>query len=57
MNTDRLLAVAALVGYVAATALLLAGRQTLSLVALGATTVLGAAVAYRTLGARDSRLP
>ncbi|MEZ3143749.1 hypothetical protein [Halobaculum sp. MBLA0143] len=57
MNTDRLLPVATLAGYAAATALLLTGRRTLSLVALGAATLLGAAVAYRTLEERDGRLP
>lgn len=57
VNTDRVLSVTALAGYVVATALLLTGRQTLSLVALGVATVVGAVVAYRTLDERDRGLP
>ena len=49
MDTDRLLSVVTITGYVVATLLLFADRQTLSLVALAVATVLGALVAYRTI--------
>lgn len=57
MDTDKLLSVVTITGYVVATLLLFAGRQTLSLVALAVATVLGALVAYRTVDDDGPELP
>lgn len=57
VDTDKLLSVVTITGYVVATLLLFAGRQTLSLVALAVATVLGALVAYRTVDDDGPELP
>jgi len=57
VDTDRLLSLVTITGYVAATALLFLDRQTLSLVAMAVATVLGALVAYRTIDTDGPELP
>lgn len=57
MDTDRLLSLVTIGGYVVATALVFLDRQTLSLVAMAVATVLGALVAYRAIDNDGPELP